>query len=478
VTGQDLTATGAAPLSREALAATLSDGGLPAAAVNDWIAAEPKAPGAFGEDRRRYAIFWALARALIEGVPGKAARKPAEAKAAEAIHERARASRARFLGAHAEQVHAALTHDFSRFIRVEDLVFAAAEAFPGLTPTRAELEREASALQRDKDGLEIDQGLLISHILGEKRSGLHLCHAMLLPRPDSGEHLQRFIAEGAIDLGSVRVERRGLAACLTAANPRYLNAEDQTTLARMEIAVDVAILDPATKIAVMRGGEVDHPKYRGQRIFGAGINLTHLYRGKIPFVWFIERDLGYVHKIFRGVARPDAAPDDAHGWGVEKPWIAAVDNFAIGGHCQALLVMDYVVAAADAYMTLPARKEGIIPGAANLRLPRFVGDRLARQLIQYERRLACDSPEGRLICDEIAPVAEMDASIDRIVAGLTSSGAVGAIANRRAFRVGEEPLDLFRRYMAVYAREQAYCHFSPALIANLERYWDAQNRSG
>jgi thioesterase DpgC len=25
--------------------------------------------------------------------------------------------------------------------------------------------------------------------------------------------------------------------------------------------------------------------------------------------------------------------------------------------------------------------------------------------------------------------------------------------------------------MAVYAREQAYCHFSPALIANLERNW-------
>ena len=62
--------------------------------------------------------------------------------------------------------------------------------------------------------------------------------------------------------------------------------------------------------------------------------------------------------------------------------------------------------------------------------------------------------------------------------GLTNSGAVGAIGNRRAFRVAEEPLDLFRRYCAVYAREQALCHFSPALIANLERYWDAQNRKG
>ena len=51
------------------------------------------------------------------------------------------------------------------------------------------------------------------------------------------------------------------------------------------------------------------------------------------------------------------------------------------------------------------------------------------------------------------------------------------ISNRRAFRIAVESLDLFRRYMAVYAREQAYCHFSPALIANLERYWNAQNRA-
>ena len=38
-------------------------------------------------------------------------------------------------------------------------------------------------------------------------------------------------------------------------------------------------------------------------------------------------------------------------------------------------------------MTLPARKEGIIPGAANLRLPRFVGARIARQAIMIGRRL-------------------------------------------------------------------------------------------
>jgi thioesterase DpgC len=53
---------------------------------------------------------------------------------------------------------------------------------------------------------------------------------------------------------------------------------------------------------------------------------------------------------------------------------------------------------------------------------------------------------------------------------------VSAAGNRRAMRAGQEPLDTFRRYMAVYAREQAQCHFSPALIDNLEKHWNAANR--
>ena len=111
-----------------------------------------------------------------------------------------------------------------------------------------------------------------------------------------------------------------------------------------------------------------------------------------------------------------------------------------------------------------------------MRLPRAVGDRIARQAIQYERRFECDSPEGRLICDEIVETGTMDAAIDRVVAGLTSSGVVSAASNRRAFRITQEPLDMFREYFAVYAREQAFCHFSPALIDNLERHWNAQQR--
>ena len=70
----------------------------------------------------------------------------------------------------------------------------------------------------------------------------------------------------------------------------------------------------------------------------------------------------------------------------------------------------------------------------------------------------------------------MDAALARVVEGLTSAGVVSAVANRRGFRVPQEPIDIFLNYASVYAREQAYCHFSPALIANLERNWNAQSR--
>ena len=307
----------------------------------------------------------------------------------------ARASRESFLGLHVEQIYDLLTERGSTFRRLDDLVYAAAALVPGLVPTREEVGAEAAHRQGDKDGVEIDQGLFLAHVLARPRIGEHLCHAMLLPRPESAALGAEFAARGALDLGPARLTRKGKAVHLDMANPRFLNAEDDTTLAQTELAVDVATLDPTTEIAVMRGVAVDNEKYRGKRIFGAGINLTHLYLGKIPYLWFLIRDLGYVHKLLRGVAAPDSVPDDVNGRGVEKLWIGAIDTFAIGGHCQAALVMDYVVAASDAFLTLPARKEGIIPGFANLRLPRFVGDRMARQAILYERKLPCDSPEGR-----------------------------------------------------------------------------------
>jgi len=454
----------------------LSQAGFAATEIQAWSRNRPTAGGALAADRARFAEFWAVTARLLERLPQRLSRSPGQAAAAAHLLSAARAAREAFLRQHARSVYDALTENRSRFLRADALCARAALAFPGLVPAADTLERESRQPLRAKEGHEIDQGLLLAHVLADPVAGLHLCHAMLLPLEASRARLPGLMREGRVDLGAASVRREGRASIVTLRHPRFLNAEDETTLEAAETAVDLALLDPATEICVLRGGAVEHPKYAGRRVFGAGINLTHLYLGRVPYLFYLLRDLGVVNKIYRGLALPERSPEETEGHTIEKPWIATAETFAIGGHCQYLLVMDYVIAGRDAYMTLPARKEGIIPGAANMRLPRFVGDRIARQAILLERRLDCDSPEGRLICDEVVAPGDVDAALARAIAAFTGSGVVSAAGNRRALRVAQEPLDAFRRYFAVYAREQAYCHLSPALIANLERHWKAHHR--
>jgi (3,5-dihydroxyphenyl)acetyl-CoA 1,2-dioxygenase len=336
-----------------------------------------------------------------------------------------------------------LTDGLTRPLRVAELVYEAAERFPGLLPTRTAIEGERELLQKDKAGLEI---------------------------------AQRFRRVGCAELGPIRVDRVGAVGHVTIQNLACLNAEDDDSTRALEIAVDLVLLDDAIEVGVLRGAPAIHPKHAGRRILGSGINLTDLYHGKISLVEFmLERELGAVGKLFRGHASGPFDDSELEGRR-EKPWIAAVDSFAIGGACQWLLVMDWVVAESGSYFNLPARKEGIIPGCASLRLPRFVGERLAREAIFFNRSFDADSPEGRLIADEVVFAEEIEPAVERAAAELTSAGPTSLVANRRTYRAAHEPLDLFRRYMSHYAREQARCLYSRALIDNLERNWDAKRR--
>jgi thioesterase DpgC len=386
------------------------------------------------------------------------------------------AARDNFLRDHAAELYAALTDDLATPLRVEDLVARAAERFPGLVPTDADLEDERRRALADKEGIEIAHGLLLAHVLASPRAGDHLLWAMRRPTAEALARLPELEATGVVDLGTAAVRREGVASVVELRNPRHLNAEDDVTLPATEVAVDLALLDPETAICVMRGGLVEHSRYAGRRIFGAGLNLTRLYRGLLPYLFFLVRDLGYVNKIHCGLSGLEHRPGPLEETN-EKLWIAAAETFAIGGACQLLHVVDHVIAERGCRMYLPARNEGIIPGASNLRLPRTVGDRIARQAILSGREFVAGTPDGDLLCDEVVEPGDMDDAIAARVEALTSSGLINAAANRRALRVGREPPDLFRAYMAVYAREQAFCHFSPALVSNLERHWNAHERT-
>jgi enoyl-CoA hydratase/carnithine racemase len=454
----------------------LTGAGLPEDEVAIWRRAERVEFGSFPASVRAVREYLSRGEGLVARLPERPARSDAEAAAAAAIADALNSARVAFLRGHAEELYSALTGNLTRTVRVEELVYDAAERFPGLVPTRASVDAELERKLADKEGVEIAQGLLVSHVLASRRCGLHLVHSMLRPTEEALERLEDFRQTGVADLGPALVERRGRAALLELRNPRRLNAEDDDTLGPVETAVDLILLDPEIEVGVIRGGVVDHPSYAGRRIFGAGLNLTHLYHGRLSFLFFLTRDLGYVNKLYRGLTGPEHRPDEPEDT-TEKLWLAAVETYAIGGACQLLHVVDHVIAERGARLFLPARKEGIIPGASNLRLARFVGERLARQAIFSGREFEAGTPEGDLLCDETVAPEEMDAALDARIEALTSSGLVSAAANRRTMRVGQEPIDIFRQYMAAFSREQAYCHLSPALVRNLEEHWNARERA-
>lgn len=467
----------------------LTRAGLPAAEAAAWAASAPDPRGPLDAAAAALSLFLAAGQALRSRLPGRVHRSADEQAAHDVLVTALDRARDSFLREHAETLYDELTGGCTRSLRLAELLGAAAARVPGLVPAAADLAAERGRPLPEKDGIEFAQGLLVGHVLARPRTGRHLIGAMLRPLPEAIDRLGELRTAGTVDLGPVRVTRQGRAGLLEMRNPRHLNAEDDVTLGPTECAVDLILLDPDIDIGVIRGGVVDHPRYPGVRVFGSGLNLTHLYHGRLSFLFFLERDLGYVHKIYRGIVPPDAdaglavlaerltgRPDTNPEGTVEKLWIAAVERFAVGGACQLLHVMDHVIATRGSRFFLPARNEGIIPGASNLRLPRFVGDRAARQAILSGREWVAGEPDAALLCDEVVEPDRIDQAVDQRITALTSSGLVNAAANRCTLRAGQEPLDVFREYMAAFSVEQARCHLSPALVRNLEVHWNAAAR--
>src|SRR5262249_33861116 len=161
-------------------------------AASAWWNDRPKASGDYRRDIAAFGKSWQQGSALLAALPKKPARSAAQTRAAALIQRTDRAARDAFLAAHTDTLYRALRKDFTASLRVGDFVYAAAGEVPGLVPTREQVARESVLVQRDKDGVEIDQGILLSHVFDHPAAGAHLCHAMLLPRQESLELLTRF----------------------------------------------------------------------------------------------------------------------------------------------------------------------------------------------------------------------------------------------------------------------------------------------
>jgi thioesterase DpgC len=399
-------------------------------------------PSLSGQPESDAAILRTFVKPADDESPGKT----------RSLNERRRRLRYLFVEMHAEWLYDKLTAERKSYKRLSDLAYDAAVFVPGLLPTKQRVEAEAAMPRSEKDGCALDQALFLSKILRSPVYGGHLIDGMRRPTTRALTLLESFCETAEIDLGSVYLRRVANVAHITLNNTYCLNAEDNKLTEDLETAVDLALLDTKVDVGVLRGAPMTHPRYAGRRVFCAGINLKHLHAGRISFLDFLmTRELGYINKIVRGlfIEETGAVFGDAR---FEKPWIAAVDSFAIGGGVQLVLVCDKLIAAADSYLSLPAAHEGIVPGVANLRLPIAVGARLARQMILFGRKIWANQPEARALIDNVVEPTDMDRAIEDGVRAL-SSGSVAA--NRRLINSFEVPPETFREYMAEFAVAQA-----------------------
>ncbi|MFD4504146.1 (3,5-dihydroxyphenyl)acetyl-CoA 1,2-dioxygenase DpgC [Streptomyces sp. NPDC058457] len=439
------------------------------------IATAPGLVGDLEQDRAALAAHTAETERLLAAYPSRPLRTPQQQEAAERLFGSAREVRQAFLALHTDTVYDELTERHTRHLRLPELLLAAAERFPGLVPTSEQMAAENAWIQAEKDGREVDQAIFCSAVLRSPTAGRHLVEAMLQPTRHALELLPGYRAEGRIELDRVLVERHGRATHITFRNAHCLNAEDNRLIADLETAVDLALLDEATAVGVLRGGEVDHPRYQGRRVFSAGINLKDLRNGDISFVEFLlGRELGYINKMYRGlVTAPGTVGRTERP--VQKPWVGAVDTFAIGGGMQLLLVLDRVIAEEGAWFSLPAAEEGIVPGLGNLRLSRLTGARTARQVILGGRRISTDDPDFRHLCDEVVSADGMAGAVERAV---TELAAPAVAANRHMLCLVEEPLDLYREYLAEFAVVQAARSYSEDVLDKVERRWQKSQGRG
>jgi enoyl-CoA hydratase len=93
---------------------------------------------------------------------------------------------------------------------------------------------------------------------------------------------------------------------------------------------------------------------------------------------------------------------------LEKPVIAAVNGFCLGGGCEIAMACDIIIASEKAKFGQPEVNIGIIPGGgATQRLPRLIGVCKAKELIYTGDIINADQADRLGLVNRVVPVDEL-----------------------------------------------------------------------
>ena len=181
----------------------------------------------------------------------------------------------------------------------------------------------------------------------------------------------------------ILVETRGRVGLVTLNRPKALNALCDQLMTELGQAMAAFDADPAIGAIVLTGSE---------KAFAAGADIKEMKVRTYPDVY--KED--FIGKRWEAVLT------------IQKPVIAAVAGFALGGGCELAMMCDLIIAADTAKFGQPEINLGIIPGAGgSQRLTRAVGKSKAMDMILTGRMMdAAEAERSNLVC-RVVPAADL-----------------------------------------------------------------------
>jgi enoyl-CoA hydratase len=111
---------------------------------------------------------------------------------------------------------------------------------------------------------------------------------------------------------------------------------------------------------------------------------------------------------------------------LDRPVLAAVNGFALGGGTEIALACDFVYASENAKFGLPEVTLGIFPGfGGTQRLPRLIGKGKAKELIMTGRMITSQEALALGIVNRVFPQASLMEETRKVASQIASNGVVG-----------------------------------------------------
>lgn len=211
------------------------------------------------------------------------------------------------------------------------------------------------------------------------------------------------------------VEKRGRVTRVTLNRPEKMNAIDSDMHDEMQAAFDDFAVDPEAFVCVVTGA--------GDKAFCAGSDLSaKALGGHRP----------YPRSGYAGLIERFDCP---------KPFVAAVNGFALGGGFEVALACDLIIASDTASFGLPEPLVGAVAlGGGVHRLARQIGLKQAMGMILTSRRVSAE--EGRLLgfVNEVVPAADLDGAVERWCEAILKGAPPAIRASKQAVMRGlDEP---------------------------------------